>query len=61
MHVNIGFRDLVVASPIEDYFIYIDELADKEKVILQLNCLSLLKITLSSVLLLSIKLSCQFI
>lgn len=61
MHVNIGFRDLVVASPIEDYFIYIDELADKEKVILQLNCPSLLKITLSSVLLLSIKLSCQFI
>lgn len=61
MHVNIGFRDLVVASPIEDYFIYIDELADKEKVILQLNRLSLLKITLCSVLLLSIKLRCQFI
>jgi hypothetical protein len=39
--VNFGFSDLVVASPIEDYFIFIDELPDKEKVFLLLIYLSI--------------------
>jgi hypothetical protein len=61
-HVNFGFSDLVVASPIEDHFIFIDELPDKEKVFsyehsFQFKFLLLFFILKKAMLLLSIKLS----